>query len=82
MSRPTIEEIAEARATVAKFFKEYDRYEGRMSDYQMRGNEIAAVRTLLAATEPPTDKRTGYCQICQAIGRIAEHQCFFGPVKP
>ena len=71
-ARPTAEETQEARASIAAY-RNGQPFEGSLLDH---------IETLIAATEPPTDEESGYCQICRGHGRIAEHQCFFGPAKP
>lgn len=78
---PTREEIAAARVRVAGFIDAI----AVNRNAPILPEERAAMRTLLAATEPasplPADG-SGWCQMCEKHGLYAEHQCFFGPVKP
>lgn len=76
--RPTPEEIADARSRL--------RYWLHPSRAHLLADQcVPQIETLLAATEPvsplPADG-SGWCQMCEKHGLYAEHQCFFGPVKP
>lgn len=76
--RPTPEQIAQARELLS------DGISGMSGRLTLDEHEIDAVHVLIAATTPSTDEghTIAYCQLCRTNGNVAEHQCFFGPVKP